>query len=42
METLKNENIEVHRNDECGNILIKSTGNGLVINWQEASYNYRI
>lgn len=25
MQTLKKESIEVHRNDECGNILFKST-----------------
>lgn len=40
MQTLKKENIEVHRNDECGNILFKSTGNGLVINCEKGSYNY--
>lgn len=40
MQTLKNENIEVHRSDECGHILFKSTGNGLVINCEKGSYNY--
>lgn len=40
MQTLKKENIEVHRSDECGNILFKSTGNGLVINCEKGSYNY--
>ena len=40
METLKSQNIEVHRSDECGNILFKSTGNGLIVNCDEGSYNY--
>ena len=40
METLKNENIEVHRSDECGHILVKSTGNGLVTNCDTGSYSY--
>ena len=40
METLKNENIEVHRSDECGHILVKSTGNGLVTNCDAGSYSY--
>ena len=40
MQTLKNENIEVHRSDECGNILFKSTGNGLITNCDKGSYNY--
>lgn len=40
MQTLKKENIEVHRSDECGNILFKSTGNGLIVNCKKGSYNY--
>ena len=40
METLKSQDIEVHRSDECGNILFKSTGNGLIVNCDEGSYNY--
>ncbi|WP_434799642.1 ComEC/Rec2 family competence protein [Terrisporobacter vanillatitrophus] len=40
MQTLKKENVEVHRSDECGNILFKSTGNGLKINCEKGSYNY--
>ena len=34
------ENLEVHRTDECGNILVKSTGNSLITNCKEGSYNY--
>lgn len=40
MQTLKKENVEVHRSDECGNILFKSTGNGLITNCEKGSYNY--
>ncbi len=40
MQTLKSENIEVHRSDECGNILFKSIGNGLITNCDKGSYNY--
>lgn len=40
MKTLKSENIEVHRSDECGNILFKSTGNGIITNCEIGSYNY--
>ena len=40
METLVYENLEVHRTDECGNILVKSTGNSLINNCKEGSYNY--
>ncbi len=29
MDTLKANNVEVHRNDECGDIVFKSTGSGL-------------
>ena len=38
MDTLKDMNIEVHRSDECGNIIFKSTGNGLTTNCSKASY----
>ena len=38
MATLKAHNIEVHRTDECGNIVFKSTGNGLVVECKEGSY----
>lgn len=39
MDTLKNKNIEVHRSDECGDIVFTSTGNGLKSNCKVASYN---
>ena len=35
---LKLEDIEVHRNDECGNIIFESTGNGLVTTCKVGSY----
>ena len=38
MTTLKSHNIEIHRTDECGNIVFKSTGNGLVVECKEGSY----
>ena len=38
MDTLKSMNIEVHRNDECGNIVFKSTGKGLIVDCKEGSY----
>ena len=38
MNTLKSQNIEVHRSDECGNIVFKSTGNGLEVDCKSASY----
>lgn len=38
METLKNMNIDVHRSDECGDILFTSTGNGLKVNCSKGSY----
>lgn len=31
MDTLKDMNIEVHRSDECGDIVFKSTGNGFTV-----------
>lgn len=39
MDTLKNNNIEVHRNDECGDIIFISTGKGLEVNCKIGSYN---
>lgn len=38
METLKSKNIEVHRSDECGNIIFISTGNGLKVDCKKGSY----
>lgn len=38
METLKQENIEVHRSDECGDIVAISTGDGLKIDCKKGSY----
>ena len=38
METLKNMNIEVHRSDECGNIVFKSSGNGFSVNCKKGSF----
>ena len=39
MNLLESRNIEVHRTDECGNIIFKSTGNGLNVDCKKASYN---
>lgn len=39
METLKNKSIEVHRTDECGNVVFKSSGDGLVTDCEVGSYN---
>ena len=39
MDTLKEKGIEIHRSDECGDIVFISTGNGLEINCKEGSYN---
>lgn len=41
MDKLKLKNIEVHRNDECGDIIFKSTGNGVSTDCKEGSYDYR-
>ncbi|CEQ19933.1 beta-lactamase [[Clostridium] sordellii] len=38
MDTLKSRNIEVHRSDECGDIVFTSTGNGLKVNCNKGSY----
>lgn len=39
MDTLKSNGIEVHRNDECGNIVFISTGNGLKVDCTKGSYS---
>lgn len=39
MSKLESLGIEVHRNDECGNIIFKSTGKGLEHDCSVASYN---
>nr|WP_317331853.1 ComEC/Rec2 family competence protein [uncultured Romboutsia sp.] len=39
METLKEKGIEVHRSDECKDIIFTSTGNGLQVDCKEGSYN---
>lgn len=40
MDLLKSNNIEVHRTDECGTIVFKSTGKGLEVDCKGGSYNY--
>ncbi|MGL5756511.1 MAG: ComEC/Rec2 family competence protein [Paraclostridium sp.] len=39
MDLLKHDNIEVHRSDECGDIVFKSTGDGLIVDCKKGSYN---
>lgn len=39
MEKLESRGIEVHRNDECGHIVFTSTGNGLEVECNKASYD---
>ena len=39
MDTLENRDIEVHRNDECGHIVFKSSGNGLSVDCKIGSYD---
>ncbi len=39
MDTLKEKGIEVHRSDECRDIIFTSTGNGLEVDCKEGSYN---
>lgn len=41
MDRVKNKNIKIHRTDECGDIIFKSTGNGVEIDCNEGSYSYR-
>ncbi len=38
MELLQRKGIEVHRSDECGDIVFKSSGNGLTVDCKEGSY----
>ncbi len=38
MDTLKDMNVEVHRSDECGDIVFKSTGNGFTVDCKKGSY----
>lgn len=38
MDLLQNKGIKVHRTDECGTIVFKSTGKGLTTTCKEASY----
>lgn len=38
MDTLKNNGIEVHRNDECGHVVFTSTGDGLSVGCKVGSY----
>jgi beta-lactamase superfamily II metal-dependent hydrolase len=38
MELLERKGIEVHRSDECGDIVFKSSGNGLTVDCKEGSY----
>lgn len=38
MAILENESIEVHRNDECGDVIFKSTGNGVNTECKIGSY----
>ncbi len=39
VDLLKEKNIEVHRSDECSDIVFVSTGNGLSTNCKAGSYN---
>lgn len=39
MDKLKNQNLKLHRTDQCGNVIFTSTGNGLKTNCKEANYN---
>lgn len=40
MDNFKSRNIEVHRTDECGDIVFISTGNGINTNCKDGSYKY--
>lgn len=40
MDILRSRDIEVHRTDECGTIVFKSTGKGLEVDCKDGSYNY--
>lgn len=39
MDLLEDRKIKVHRTDECGTIVFKSSGKGLSVDCKEASYN---
>ncbi|MCR8745500.1 ComEC/Rec2 family competence protein [Romboutsia lituseburensis] len=39
MDLLKEKSIEVHRSDECKDIIFTSTGNGLKVDCKKGSYN---
>ena len=39
MDILKEKSIEIHRSDECGDIIFTSTGNGLEVDCKKGSYN---
>ncbi|WP_297521921.1 ComEC/Rec2 family competence protein [uncultured Clostridium sp.] len=41
MDKLNERNIEVHRSDECGDIIFTSTGEGVFTECEDGSYNYR-
>lgn len=41
MERLEKNNIKVYRTDECGNIIFKSSGNGVFTQNNTGSYSYR-
>ncbi|MDR0879154.1 MAG: MBL fold metallo-hydrolase [Clostridioides sp.] len=38
LDVLKSDNVEIHRSDECGDIVFKSTGKGLVVNCAKGSF----
>ncbi|MGL4742537.1 MAG: ComEC/Rec2 family competence protein [Sarcina sp.] len=40
MDRIQNSNIKVHRTDECGSIIFKSTGNGVKTDCKEGTYKY--
>ncbi|MGL4451240.1 MAG: ComEC/Rec2 family competence protein [Sarcina sp.] len=41
MDRLEDANLDVHRTDECGDIIFKSTGNGVKTDCKEGTYSYR-
>lgn len=41
MDRLKSDSIKIHRTDECGNVVFKSTGKGVETLCKEGSYSYR-
>ena len=38
MDTLASKNIEIHRSDECGHIVFKTSGNGLSVDCKVSAY----